>query len=809
MRQDSTTPTATPQANARPQAAWLREASWLLAVALAGAVLIGLAYQVPATHAVDIGGYDAAYTQGFYDPSRSDSTPLPAYLSGSNGQARWTKAASFLLFPQIGLPAELTLRLRGLQRQPVAILLNGSIPLDTITPTLDWQTYRFRVEGGLTKPSDVVIELRSTATTQLSQQDTRQVGVLLDRAEFQTVAWPITPYPVPLLLGGCASSLLALIVRRGPRLHWQRWALGMLILTTAFLGLYRLPPPYPYPLRALLLTVNVALTAVVGLRYGPAVLRQMPRLLDLAAIGAATAWFIATLIQAQQHLVLSLPGVENDFRVFALRSAHLVGTFQSSGVYDRANDGVLRADGFYNLGYPLLLWLTRPFNADNPFLAARFVAACSGALLLAATWWLARRLLGPAGALLALGCLALSPLAASYGLYLGSDMPFAAACMLALALLFHANYQRSAEPARLTSTLLLFAAAGLAAGLAFLLRHPGLLLLPFGWLAIGLAGESQQPGATSPTLQRRERAEIMQPLLVFSIAFVVAILPQLFVNLRDTGNPLFSQQAKNIWLAVYANSDWSQSNDVPNSISLSELVLRDPARFFGNWTTNLRGFLGAGAEDVSEFGRADQLRLLAFPANWLAVAALAAWLLSCVGAGGWGLGAGGRSLRLLVAWVGLYVLGVSVGLSLVRFALPLMPVYAIAASWAVLWLAQHSEARSHRWSLLVGRVLPLLALVLALWLANGFAIGSGVMLRNQNADALAAVQLVQATLAPGEMLHMELPPRVLFDSYSAIAHRVAQPNAPAAFVLRQAGAAAQPGEQVVGRAGGYTLLRRQ
>ncbi|HEX5688783.1 MAG TPA: hypothetical protein VFX76_02225, partial [Roseiflexaceae bacterium] len=40
-----------------------------LAVAMAlGLLLFALLYQFPATHDVDIGGYDEAYVQGFYDP---------------------------------------------------------------------------------------------------------------------------------------------------------------------------------------------------------------------------------------------------------------------------------------------------------------------------------------------------------------------------------------------------------------------------------------------------------------------------------------------------------------------------------------------------------------------------------------------------------------------------------------------------------------------------------------------------------------------------------------------------------------------
>lgn len=98
---------------------------------------------------------------------------------------------------------------------------------------------------------------------------------------------------------------------------------------------------------------------------------------------------------------------------------------------------------------------------------------------------------------------------------------------------------------------------------------------------------------------------------------MLAASPQLTVNILQTGQPLFNQQAKNIWLAVYANTDWSRWNEVPNSITLHEVIGRDPLRFLGNWGRNVIGFIGAGAEDVSEFGRADQLRLLGWPVNWL------------------------------------------------------------------------------------------------------------------------------------------------------------------------------------------------
>src|SRR5262249_12699076 len=152
------------------------------------------------------------------------------------------------------------------------------------------------------------------------------------------------------------------------------------------------------------------------------------------------------------------------------------------------------------------------------------------------------------------------------------------------------------------------------AGAAFLVRHPGLLLLPFGWLVIWRSYRLQ-PARSEPDAERGELKTQYsklrtRSLLLFVLAFLIAIAPQLFVNIRDTGQPLYNQQAKNIWLCVYGSCDWGRWDDAPNSVTLRDVVLRDPGRFLASWWANLRGFVGTGGEDITEFGRAIQLRLL-------------------------------------------------------------------------------------------------------------------------------------------------------------------------------------------------------
>jgi 4-amino-4-deoxy-L-arabinose transferase-like glycosyltransferase len=799
MRRDSTT-YAAQAANPRGPGALPLGAGWagvlvrLAGAMLAGALLIALAYQIPVTHAIDIGGYDAAYVQGFGEPLRNS-----AELAGSDGSARLWGADGALLLPQAGLPAALTLHTRSPDAtlRDVVVLLNGAQELGRFQAGPQWDEHRFVIAGGLLKPNDVVIQLRADAP-----------GVLLDRAEFAAGPLPITPYPPQIVYGALAAGMLALLLTRAPveaaprrapfAPGWRVWAGATVLMALAFLLLYRAQPLYPYPLRSLLPTLDALLAALLAFRYAPAFLRRLPALPDALALGGIGAWAAALLLAGRQHLTLSVPGAENDFRVFALRSAHLAGQFPA-GIDDPARDGVFRADGFYNLGYPLLLWLLRPFASDNAFLAARVVATLSGALLLLGGWLLARRLLGRNGALLALVLLALSPLVVEYGLYLGTDTPFAALCVLALALLLPTRAPR----------IWLLALAGVVAGAAFLVRHPGFLLLPFGWLAIWAGARIHT--AARPALRTH--------LLAFTLAFLIAILPQIVVNLRDTGQPLYSQQAKNVWQGMFGGGDWDRWAGARNDIGITEVIALDLGRFLLNWWNNARGFIGTGGEDTREFGQALQLRLLGFPANWLAVGGLLGWLALLFRSARRGEGAtvgegetrdtseaissqpllvsssrvslsrvslspASLSFIFLLLWVALYVAAISVGLPLQgRFVLPLAPIYAAAAAWLVLRLP--------------GRAPLLAAIVLLAFLWGGFATGTQYVLRaqpsasspGQPADELAIIRSVQARVQPGERIIVRADPRAPLGKYSAIAHLVLPaPAADTPDALRASGA---------------------
>jgi len=765
-----------------------------IAASLAGMALVTILCQIPVSHHIDVGRFDAAYVRGFYDPERLDLPQARAYLHGSDGSARWTRAESYLLLPQAGLPAEVMIRLRGWRADSAlpdfAILVDG-YEVYTGATTGEWQEVRIPLRRVSLKPEDVLVTIRS-GVAPVSAGDPRLVGVLVDTVVYRTAQPPLQPYPAQLAWGALAGGLLFLALAgvRGSRtVRWLRfvaplraWLVGMLLIGALYLFFYRIQPAYPYPLRGLMPGVCAALGAIVTLRYGPALAARLPVLPDVLAVSGIAVWTTAVLLAAQDHVTLAVPGVEKDFRVFATRAVDLA--------------LVLRADGFYNLGYPFLLWLFAPLTGGNSFLAARLIAALAGMLMLGAAWWLARCLLGRAPALAALVALGLNPFVVQYALYVGSDMPFAALCTLTLALL--ASH-------RVRGSLWLAALAGGAAGCAFLVRHPGVLLLPFGVFAFMWMRREARKARGKPSTFHA---------LAFAFAFSIAAAPQVVVNIRDTGQPLYNQQAKNVWLAVYGDSDWGRWNEVSNDVSLTDVILEDPGRFAGAWWTHLRAFIGSGAETTDDAGRASQLRLLAFPANWLAVIGLVGWLALLVYQGRKALSRphGAEEVQPplppfavpLLIWVTLYTLALAVGLPLQRFFLPLAPVYALAAAWTLLITIR---ALARRRTLTPVRLQIGALLILLLVLQSGFAIGVRDVIDGQPADEVAAVRLVQQTLPPDEPLRVVLAPGDPVGKYSAIAHRVAPPDRATRYLLHSAEAGAIPDGAVIAIAGKYTLVQ--
>jgi hypothetical protein len=731
---------------------------------------------------VHVGYNDAGYTQNFNDPS--GRWGVPDHASGPTGSFRWSRDASYLIFPQIGLPARATIRWRvmpmpGKPLPTVRVLLNGGEQLGTFPATGEWETHVFTISSGLLKANDLYLELRTDPVT---QTDDQVRGVQVDLAELATASWPILPYPSQMVLGGLAIATAILLVRR----RQQRIVVALLV-GLLFLLLYRLQLFY-YPW----LTLPLLLPVLFGVA---ALVKSMPRiawpsrpwLATLLGVGGLAIWLLWLLQTARGHVVLSVPGVERDFSVFSARASAL----GCAGLPGPDAPCVLQADGFYQLGYPFLLWLFKAIADANAFLAARLVSALSGLLLLGATWALGWRFLGRGPALLALTILALSAFVVQYALYAGTDMPFAALWTAGLASLLAARTNRW--------TIL---ASGLLCGLAFLLRHPGLILLPYGWIALAVLERIPASSMPLPTWRRVAHRVPWRLCVLFTLGWIAAALPQFVVNVADTGQPLYNQQAKNIWLAVYGNTDWSRWEEARDDISLGDVVLADPGRFAGNWWSNLQAFLATGAEDPREFGQAISLRLLDFPANLLAIAGIGIWLLR-----------GGKRERLLLAVSAIYVLAVCVGFVLPRFFLPLAPVWALASATTVVALARWLATKLPRLRLDMPQWALLLSFALLALLVTGPQAGARYVLDHQDSNSAAVANALLPRLHPADHVFFALPSTDLLPRYSALSHYANQAGQIASYGVWSPDAGELPSElqtmKPLATFGKYQLFSRE
>jgi hypothetical protein len=165
----------------------------------------------------------------------------------------------------------------------------------------------------------------------------------------------------------------------------------------------------------------------------------------------------------------------------------------------------------------------------------------------------------------------------------------------------------------------------------------------------------------------------LQTLGVVIAGWSLCAAPQLFVNMRDTGQLFYNFQSKNSWLAVYGNLDWGRWADVPDSITLQDVILADPSRFFGSWWNTVTSVLGTGATN-NEHDTALWQRLLSVPFNWLST-------IGVVWSGWMALHKRlDRARGMLIVWAIGFVAVSSIAFLLPRMLLPLIVVAAVTAT---------------------------------------------------------------------------------------------------------------------------------
>ncbi|HOU14714.1 MAG TPA: glycosyltransferase family 39 protein [Anaerolineae bacterium] len=217
--------------------------------------------------------------------------------------------------------------------------------------------------------------------------------------------------------------------------------------------------------------------------------------------------------------------------------------------------------GLYPLGYPLLLRLGRELGVD--VLRTAFALSIFGGFLgLLGAYWLVRRMTGRWW--LALLTELLQACMAFY-LFFGNldatDMLASGLILCAFPLLLSEKRQRAAA-----------FGAGLLVGLSYLIRYTASLTVAACALFLLL-----------PFIMRRDR-ESLWSLAFFLLGAFIGAFPQFLCSLLVKRNPLYNEQAHNLWFHLRDSSDYIYDwHEVPMDIGMLEVILGQPKAFFSHW----------------------------------------------------------------------------------------------------------------------------------------------------------------------------------------------------------------------------------
>lgn len=269
------------------------------------------------------------------------------------------------------------------------------------------------------------------------------------------------------------------------------------------------------------------------------------------------------------------------FALFLFTIAHVVAA--------RAQPVVTMVDYWYHLDVARGLALMRPETWLHPFYPLGYFVLLRAGLAAGAdvvAWGQAWSWVGAVAALTAvylilyhatrrtavalagMALLALHPFFRYQALQEGTDMLAAGLQLLAVAVAF-TTIPAGSRTSR-SGRVLDFAAGGLL-GAAYLVRYTALTLLPV--LALYLLWRDWH--------DRRTAAVALGWLLG---GFALVALPQLVAGTVGAGNPLYNEQARNVWFGIYGDFNWTDNwGDVPAGVSVLDAVRADPVAFVRHW----------------------------------------------------------------------------------------------------------------------------------------------------------------------------------------------------------------------------------
>lgn len=211
-------------------------------------------------------------------------------------------------------------------------------------------------------------------------------------------------------------------------------------------------------------------------------------------------------------------------------------------------------------------------------------------------------------ALVASGLLVLHPFFRFQTLQEGTDMLAAGLQLMALTILF----VDSAKSVRATKNASI--AAGAVLGGAFLIRYTTLVFLPIAAIYLGVRD-----------WKAKRRLVVSLGLLLG--AFIIVALPQLLASAVVEGNPVYNEQAKNVWFGIHGNFNWTENwGRIPADVSFAQIVREDPLGILSHWANEISRFF---AYDGNSYAT-DPLSLERKVSLWDPFVNYLIWLAACV-----------------------------------------------------------------------------------------------------------------------------------------------------------------------------------
>lgn len=335
--------------------------------------------------------------------------------------------------------------------------------------------------------------------------------------------------------------------------------------------------------------------------------------------------------------------------------------------------GEIPADPFRPLLYPLLA-AGAGAVLDDTFAGARLISQLAAGWLALLTYWLGRRCFGRAVGVLALLGVVTNYTLVSAGLYVATDMLFAAFTVWVLLLLCREDAH---WPRRSVVVL------GMAFALAYFTRYTAIALIPSVIVALTWG---------RPLLNRATAYR----LSLFAAAAALFLVPHFVLTTEALGHPFYNENWKNLAFKLYGGGDWEYYERIPYD-GLLATILAGPGRV-----------IGSALEEAVRFFTL--LPVVSGNFRWwtpTGILVLAAFLLGSVGS----LAALDRKKAVLLTFILVYVSMVSVFYAWrSRLLLPVLPVVFILAGYAIRdvlmpWIRTIWPGRA-------GWVLPLLGVVL-------------------------------------------------------------------------------------------------